>query len=349
MIYKKILITGGAGFIGSHFCELLLQTYPNIKIYNLDLLTYAADKKFALEYLPANYSNYEFIQADIANQSVIYELFSRYKFDSVVHFAAESHVDNSIKAPDQFIHTNINGTYNLLAAARLFWEDKSKTRFLHVSTDEVYGSLKSDCKTTKFTESSPYSPNSPYSASKASSDHLVRAFNKTYDLNTIITNCTNNFGPRQHSEKLIPTIIKNALNNQTIGIYGTGENIRDWIYVTDHCKLILEAFLNGKNGESYNIGSDCELSNIAITNKILNILDKRFKPNKSYKNLIKFVKDRQGHDFRYALNNTKILQLTNYNFTNFEIALENTINWYIINNSDLKICRSQSMEQVTLD
>ncbi|MEE2771288.1 MAG: dTDP-glucose 4,6-dehydratase [Bacteroidota bacterium] len=307
---KVILVTGGAGFIGSNFIPYYLERHPQTAIVNLDLLTYAGNLDNLKEV--EDHPNYQFIHGDIRNRALIEELFERYQFQGVVHFAAESHVDNSIKNPGVFIETNVNGTYNVVDVAYRFWFDEpfqvkkafENARFHHISTDEVYGSLG---ETGKFTEETPYAPNSPYSASKASSDMIVRSYHHTFGLNTVITNCSNNYGPHQHDEKLIPTIIRKALAGEEIPIYGDGKNIRDWLYVLDHCEAIDRVFSNGNAGETYNVGGDCEKSNIELANLICSLLDE-LKPKKdgSYSDQISFVKDRAGHDRRYAIDSSKI-------------------------------------------
>lgn len=307
---KVILVTGGAGFIGSNFIPFYLERHPQTAIVNLDLLTYAGNLDNLKEV--EDHPNYQFIQGDIRNRALIEELFERYQFQGVVHFAAESHVDNSIKNPGVFIETNVNGTYNLVDVAYRSWFDEpfqvkkafKNARFHHISTDEVYGSLG---ETGKFTEETPYAPNSPYSASKASSDMIVRSYHHTFGLNTVITNCSNNYGPHQHDEKLIPTIIRKALAGEEIPIYGDGKNIRDWLYVLDHCEAIDRVFNNGNAGDNYNVGGDCEKSNIELANLICSLLNE-LKPKKdgSYSDQISFVKDRAGHDRRYAIDSSKI-------------------------------------------
>lgn len=320
---KNILVTGGAGFIGSNFICYFLNKYPDYKIINVDKLTYAGDKANLASVLDK--PNHVFIQGDIANTALINDLFGQYEITDVIHFAAESHVDNSILDPSVFIQTNVIGTYQLLQAAKNYWPKTSlENRFFHISTDEVYGSLSLDRGV--FTEETPYQPNSPYSASKAASDHLVRSYFKTYGLNTCISNCSNNFGPNQHDEKLIPTIIRNLLQNKSVPIYGTGKNIRDWIYVEDHCKAIDAIFHKAKPGSHYNIGGDCELNNIKIVEVIANLLNKPF----NQKNMINFVPDRLGHDLRYAISNAKINKELNwYPDNNLDLNLKNTIDFYI--------------------
>ncbi len=298
---KKILITGGCGFIGSYFIKE--QVKKGNFVINLDNLTYAGNLKNVESV--ANSTNYVFVKDSINNQNLVQNLLAQYQIDYLVNFAAESHVDNSIKSSEIFIHTNINGTYSLLQASLQYYKQNNNSdfRFLHVSTDEVFGSL--SLTDNQFTRHSRYQPNSPYSASKAASDHLVRAWHETFKLPTIITNCSNNFGPFQHQEKLIPTIIRCCLQNKDIPIYGNGSNIRDWIFVADHCYGINLALTKGKIGETYLFGGNCEFTNLDIAKQICLILDK-LNPrsnNISYQQQIKFVQDRAGHDFRYAINN----------------------------------------------
>jgi dTDP-glucose 4,6-dehydratase len=328
-----LLITGGAGFIGSNFISYYLNKYQNTKVVNLDKLTYAGELS-NLDEISSN-SNYTFVKGDICNRNLIEELFKTYGFNGVIHFAAESHVDNSIENPAEFINTNIVGTFNLLDVAKSNWMNQAnqpkdqckENRFLHISTDEVYGSLGNS---GLFTENTPYAPNSPYSASKASSDFLVRSYFHTYGMNVVTTNCSNNYGPKQHDEKLIPTIIRKALSGAKIPIYGDGKNIRDWLYVEDHCKGIDLAYQKGKVGETYNIGGNNERNNLYIANKICEILDK-IKPKKEpYKNQISFVKDRLGHDFRYAIDASKIENELGWKAAeNFESGIKKTVNWYL--------------------
>ena len=337
---KKLLVTGGCGFIGS--CFVLRQIKAGNLVVNLDALTYAANQN-NLSKIKGN-SNYHFVKGDILDQKFVSEILEKFEIDILVNFAAESHVDNSISNPGAFIQTNINGTFALLNSALKYWQnlpDKRKEdfRFIHISTDEVYGSL--TLEEPRFTENNKYQPNSPYSASKAASDHLVRAWNETYKLPTIITNCSNNFGARQHSEKLIPTVIKACLNNKDIPIYGNGKNIRDWIYVEDHCFGIDLAIAKGKIGESYCFGGDAERQNIDIAGQICKILDglqpklDRKGSNISYANQIKFVEDRKGHDFRYAIDSSKAKKELGFKVDgSFEEKLTATVNWYLnqINN-----------------
>lgn len=330
---KKILITGGAGFIGANFISYLLNTNIGIDVVNLDLLTYAGDLD-NLKKLESN-NNYTFIKGDICDTHLVEALFEQYKFYGVIHFAAESHVDNSIKNPDAFINTNVYGTFNLLNVAKKHWMEApflfkdgcENNRFHHISTDEVYGTLG---EKGLFTEETPYAPNSPYSASKASSDFIVRSYFHTYGMNVVTTNCSNNYGPKQHDEKLIPTIIRKAINNDPIPIYGDGKNIRDWLYVEDHCKGIDLAFRNGSAGETYNIGGKNERDNLYIANKICDILDELLPKSKSYSEQISFVKDRPGHDFRYAIDASKIENELNWKSDeNFETGILKTIKWYL--------------------
>lgn len=325
---KVILITGGAGFIGSHFVEYLLNKYANYYIINLDLLTYAGDIK-RLDNVKTH-QNYKFIQGNICDTALLRELFQVYDISDVIHLAAESHVDNSIKNPTIFIETNIKGTFALLEAARSHWlEKKQNTKFLHISTDEVYGSLGDN---GYFTECTPYAPNSPYSASKASSDFLVKSYFHTYGLPVMISNCSNNYGPKQHDEKLIPTIIRKALKGEKIPIYGNGKNIRDWLYVGDHCSALDAIFHQGSIGESYNIGTNNERTNLEIVNLVCNILDE-LKPlisSVSYTKQISYVTDRLGHDYRYAIDNTKICSELNWHSTSpFLDSLKVTVEWYV--------------------
>lgn len=333
---KTILVTGCAGFIGSNFVPYFLEKYPNYNLVNLDLLTYAGD----LENLKECETNprYKFIKGDICNRELIEFIFNEYDIKGVIHFAAESHVDNSIKNPGVFVQTNVNGTFTLIDVAYKYWMNKpfvykdeyKDCRFHHISTDEVYGTLSLD-PNDLFTEKTPYAPNSPYSASKASSDMIIRAYNETYGLNTVITNCSNNYGPKQHDEKLIPTIIRNALKQNPIPIYGDGKNIRDWLYVLDHCKGIDLVYHNGKNGDTYNIGGRNERTNLQIVDRITTILDEQVpKPNFSYKSLITFVEDRAGHDRRYAIDASKLENELGWKADeNFDTGIVKTIEWYL--------------------
>jgi dTDP-glucose 4,6-dehydratase len=315
----KVLVTGGAGFIGGNFIHYMIGKYPQYDFYNLDLLTYAGDltKHRGIE----EKDNYYFIKADISNREAIFSLFEKEKFDYVVHFAAESHVDRSILNPGIFIQTNVMGTQILLDVAKQF----NISKFIHVSTDEVYGELDFDFKSF-FTEETPLNPNSPYSASKASSDLLVRAYHETYGLPTIITRCSNNYGQYQFPEKLIPLTISKVLNNQRVPIYGTGNNIRDWLHVLDHCAAIDLILHKGNNGEVYNIGGHNERSNLEVVKTIIKALNKT-------EDLIEFVPDRLGHDKRYAIDPTKIEELGWKPKYTFEIGIAQTIQWYLDNKS----------------
>jgi dTDP-glucose 4,6-dehydratase len=330
---KTILITGGAGFIGANFIPFLLDKRNECMIVNLDLLTYAGDLQNLKEI--ANNANYTFVKGDICDRELVQNLFKKYNFSEVIHFAAESHVDNSIKNPDAFVRTNVFGTFNLLDVAKNHWMESpnifkknfENSRFHHISTDEVYGTLGDE---GLFTEETPYAPNSPYSASKASSDFLVRSYFHTYGMNVITTNCSNNYGPKQHDEKLIPTIIRKAILGENIPIYGDGKNIRDWLYVLDHCKGIDLVLKNGKSGETYNIGGKNERDNLYIANKICEILDGVHPKETSYKAQISFVKDRPGHDFRYAIDATKLETELGWKAgENFESGILKTIKWYL--------------------
>lgn len=332
---KTILVTGGAGFIGSNFVPYFTGKYLEYKIINLDKLTYAGNLDNVKEC--ENMSNYEFVQGDICDAEFIEDLFPKHDIKGVIHFAAESHVDNSISGPRAFIETNISGTFNLLEAARKYWFDapsKPKAgyedcRFHHISTDEVYGTLGDD---GMFEETTPYAPNSPYSASKASSDFLVRAYHHTFGMNVTTSNCSNNYGPKQHKEKLIPKIISNCLAEQPLPIYGKGENIRDWLYVLDHCKAIDLIYHTGKAGETYNVGGRNERNNITIVKTICAILDER-RPRangQKYEDLITFVTDRAGHDFRYAIDATKLETELGWKADeNFDTGIIKTVEWYL--------------------
>ena len=333
---KTILITGGAGFIGSNFIPCFLEKYSEYNVVNLDLLTYAGNLGNLREV--EDNPRYKFIKGDICNRELIEYIFNEYDIRGVIHFAAESHVDNSIKNPGVFVRTNVDGTYTLLDVAKNYWMEKpfkykdeyKGCRFHHISTDEVYGTLPDD-PNVLFTEKTPYAPNSPYSASKASSDMIVRSYHHTFGMNTVITNCSNNYGPKQHDEKLIPTIIRNALSGNPIPIYGDGKNIRDWLYVLDHCKGIDLAYHKGKAGETYNIGGRNERTNIYIANKICEILDEiQPRKNGSYKDLITFVEDRPGHDRRYAIDASKIENELGWRAEEtFETGIVKTVKWYL--------------------
>lgn len=330
---KNILVTGGAGFIGSNYVNLYANE-ENVHLVNLDKLTYAGN----LENVEVEEGDsYTFVQGDICDKELLKELFEKYKFETVINFAAESHVDNSILNPAAFVETNITGTFNLLQQAYQSWMDNpfalkeefKDARFLHISTDEVYGTLGEE---GLFTEETPYAPNSPYSASKASSDFLVRSYFHTYGLPVLTTNCSNNYGPHQHDEKLIPTIIRTALKEEPIPIYGDGKNVRDWLYVLDHCRGIKLVLEKGKTGETYNIGGRNERENIYIAQTICELLDKH-QPRKngtSYAELITFVVDRPGHDRRYAIDATKLENQLGWKAKeNFESGIEKTVKWYL--------------------
>ena len=338
---KNILVTGGAGFIGSNFIPYFLETNPDVKLINLDLLTYAGDLKNLEEI--QNDERYTFIEGDICDRELVENIFKEHNINGVIHFAAESHVDNSIKNPGVFIETNVKGTFTLVDVAYKVWmnkpfsykEEYNNSRFLHISTDEVYGTLG---ETGMFTEETPYAPNSPYSASKAGSDMIVRSYHHTYGINTIITNCSNNYGPKQHDEKLIPTVIRKAISGENIPIYGDGKNIRDWLFVLDHAKGINLAFADGKSGEVYNIGGRNERNNNYIAKSICGLLD-RLKPkeNGSYMDQVTFVEDRAGHDRRYAIDAAKIESQLDWKADeNFESGIKKTIEWYLVKYNDIK-------------
>lgn len=326
---KTILITGGAGFIGSHVVRRFIRKYPDYLIVNADKLTYAGN----LENLKdvEKEINYSFEKIDIVDKQMVTGLFEKYTFDSVIHLAAESHVDRSITGPDEFVFTNIVGTLNLLNAALNKWKnDFDGKLFYHISTDEVYGSLG---KEGLFTEETSYDPKSPYSASKASSDHLVRAYNHTFGLPAIISNCSNNYGPNQFPEKLIPLAINNIKNNKSIPVYGKGENVRDWLYVEDHAAAIDLIFHKGNEGETYNIGGNNEWKNLDLILLLCRIMDKKLNraPGTSEK-LITYVKDRPGHDLRYAIDSSKLqTQLGWSPIPEFAAGLEKTVDWYLLN------------------
>jgi len=333
---NKVLITGGAGFIGSNYVEYVLKN-SNDEIFVLDKLTYAGN----LKNLENVSDKITFIKGDICDMEMVQKLFAEHQFQKVVHFAAESHVDNSISGPSEFIQTNIVGTFNLLQSAYKTWmsgpndikEDFENARFLHISTDEVYGTLG---ETGLFTEETSYAPNSPYSASKASSDFIVRSYFHTYGLPVVTTNCSNNYGPNQHKEKLIPTIIRKAISGEPIPIYGDGKNVRDWLYVMDHCSGIYLALEKGKLGETYNIGGRNERENLYIANVICELLDEMLPKNASHKEQITFVKDRPGHDFRYAIDASKIENELGWKAKeNFETGIQKTIAWYLVNKDRL--------------
>ena len=326
---RTILVTGGAGFIGANFVEYFAQMHPNYRIVDLDALTYAA----SLEAFEAQgkLPNVVPVKGDIRNAERVSELLAAYEVTGIIHFAAESHVDNSIADPLLFVDTNVNGTVALLNESMQYWKAQDcldSARFHHISTDEVYGSLGNE---GFFTEQTPYAPNGPYSASKAASDLMVRAYCRTYGLNATISNCSNNYGPWQHSEKLTPTIIRKCLAHEPVPIYGTGSNIRDWIWVQDHCRAVDLIFHRGKKGESYNVGAHTEKTNLEMTRTVCAILD-RLHPwsGHRYEELITFVADRPGHDFRYAVDPTKITRELGWQpLTDFETGIEQTVHWYL--------------------
>lgn len=318
---NNVLITGGCGFIGSNLILHLLNKHDHIKVVNLDKLTYAAD----IGYLRPvkKHVNYQFVKGDICDKQLVESVILEHEIDSIIHLAAESHVDNSINNPLQFVDTNVNGTCVLLEAFR----QHCSGRFHYVSTDEIYGALGS---TGEFTESSPIAPNSPYSASKASAGLIARSYHKTFGLDIVTTSCSNNYGRHQHHEKLIPTVIKTALNGHDIPVYGKGDNVRDWLYVDDHCEAIDLVFHDGRPGEVYNVGGDNEISNIDLVRQICRVLDRLKPKDKPHEAQIKFVEDRKGHDFRYAVDASKIKNELNWcTSNNFEVLLEQTIKYYV--------------------
>jgi dTDP-glucose 4,6-dehydratase len=352
-MFNRILVTGGAGFIGSNFVRNTLAIQPEVFVLNLDLLTYAGSLE-NLKGLPSQ-DRYEFVKGDICDQTLVEDLLRCHKIDSVVHFAAESHVDRSILGPAAFVQTNINGTFSLLEAVRKVWlaegkADADTVRFHHISTDEVFGSLAADAPA--FEETTPYSPNSPYAASKAGSDHLVRAYAHTYGLPVTITNCSNNYGPYQFPEKLVPLMIMNALEGKSLPIYGDGKQIRDWLYVEDHCEAIWQVLQNGQTGESYNVGGNNQPTNLQIVDSICEILDE-LKPRSAYRPhaaLKRSVADRPGHDRRYAMNITKIGQALNWQPKHtLQDGLLKTVRWYLENGDWVQAIRKQAEYQSWLD
>jgi len=333
----KLLITGGAGFIGSNFIRYLFKRYPHYKIINLDKLTYAGNLENLKEC--ENNPRYKFIKGDICNRELVEFIFNEYDIKGVIHFAAESHVDNSIKNPGIFIQTNVNGTFTLIDVAYKYWmkkpfrykEQYKNSRFHHISTDEVYGTLN---ETDLFTEETPYAPNSPYSASKASSDMIVRSYQETYGLNTVITNCSNNYGGYQFPEKLIPLVTLNAMEGKPLPIYGKGNQIRDWLHVDDHARALRLVLASGKIGETYNIGGHNEKTNLTVVKTICGLLDKLIpdSPYIPYESLITYVTDRPGHDLRYAIDASKIASELGWTpVETFESGIEKTIHWYLEN------------------
>lgn len=324
---QKILITGGAGFIGSHVVRLFVQNYPDYHIYNLDKLTYAGNLENIRDIEDA--PNYTFIKGDIVDANFIQSIFDTHQFDAVIHLAAESHVDRSISNPIEFVMTNVVGTVNLLNAAKHIWNNNFENKlFYHVSTDEVYGSLG---ETGMFLETTAYDPHSPYSASKASSDHFVRAYHDTYGMPTVISNCSNNYGPNQFPEKLIPLFINNIRNNKPLPVYGKGENVRDWLFVIDHARAIDIIFHKGIQGETYNIGGENEWTNIDLIKVICKAMDKKLeRETGTSEKLITYVKDRAGHDLRYAIDSSKLMSELGWKPSlQFEEGIEKTINWYM--------------------
>jgi len=327
--FKSLLITGGAGFIGSHLVRRMVNHYPDTQIVNLDALTYASNLKLLDDC--ENKPNYLFVKEDINNFERLKELFVEYQFDAVVHLAAESHVDNSIKNPFLFAQTNIQGTLNLLEASRQHWGNNAQEqRFYHISTDEVFGSLGTE---GFFNEKTPYDPRSPYSASKASSDHLVRAYFHTYGLPVVLSNCSNNYGPGQHSEKLIPLMIKNIVAEKPLPVYGRGENIRDWLYVEDHVEAIDLILHKGKPGETFTLGGNNEMENIDLIHLLIERVDERLnRPKGTSLPLIKFIKDRLGHDFRYAIEASKVKNELGWKTaTSFDEGIVKTVAFYLKN------------------
>jgi dTDP-glucose 4,6-dehydratase len=348
---RIFIVTGGSGFIGSNFIRFILSNGYADKIIDLDKLTYAGNPQNLLKY--DNDKRYAFVQGDICDQELVQELFLLHKPDVIINFAAESHVDRSIDGPSDFIRTNISGTYTLLQKSLRYYqsltkEDQKSFRFHHISTDEVFGSLDND---GIFTEETPYDPSSPYSASKASSDHLVRAWHRTYGLPIIISNCSNNYGPYQFPEKLIPLMILNCLQEKPLPVYGTGENIRDWLFVDDHCDAIHTIIEKGEIGETYNVGGNNEIKNIDIVKTICNLLD-NIRPSenlKSYQELITFVKDRPGHDLRYAIDSSKLQNKLGWSpKETFETGIRKTIDWYLDNKTWWQEIQNNTYQQERL-
>ena len=344
---KKCLVTGGCGFIGSNYIRTVLDREEDLHIVNLDKLTYAGNIQ-NLNGISSN--NLTIVKGDICDVDLVNSLFEKHQFDTVVHFAAESHVDRSIEGPAEFIQTNVVGTLNLLEQSRIFINktNNDNFRFLHVSTDEVYGSLGDD---GKFLETTPYDPSSPYSASKAGSDHLVRAWNRTFGLPTLITNCSNNYGSYQFPEKLVPLMIINCLQGNPLPVYGKGENVRDWLFVGDHCDAIHTVLAKGEMGETYNIGGNNEIKNIDVVTIICALLDEIYPRDNgsSYSDLITFVKDRPGHDFRYAIDAGKIRNDLDWSPNeSFETGIRKTIHWYLDNQNWWKTIQDNNYRQERL-
>ncbi|MEX1213068.1 MAG: dTDP-glucose 4,6-dehydratase [Balneolaceae bacterium] len=327
---KKVLVTGGSGFIGSNLILYLHEELPGVEILNMDKLTYAADNNHLQTLKHSN--RYRFSRVDLADRPAVRDMLRRWMPDTVIHLAAESHVDNSIRGPEPFVQSNLVGTFNLIEECRQLWNDPELElepgRFLHVSTDEVFGSLGEE---GTFNEQSPYAPNSPYSATKAGSDLLVRSYHRTYGMDVVITNCSNNFGPHQHDEKLIPTVIRQALRHKPIPIYGNGKQVRDWLHVSDHCRALHLLVEQGESGEQYTIGGDNEWENIKLVEKICDLLNKRVGegPGGDYKRMISFTSDRPGHDLRYAVDSRKLMDRTGWTPSEpFEELLAQTVDWF---------------------
>jgi dTDP-glucose 4,6-dehydratase len=323
----RIIVTGGSGFIGSNLVRHLLERSGDVEVFNVDALTYAADQR-NLAGVESD-ARYHFVHLDITDRAAMRRAFAEIRPEGIYHLAAESHVDNSIRGPEQFVLTNVVGTFNLLEEARQLWGNNAPERFLHVSTDEVYGSLD---ETGAFSEEMAYQPNSPYSASKAASDHLARAWHHTYGMNIVTTNCSNNYGPRQHREKLIPTVISSALASRPIPVYGKGANVRDWLYVGDHCDALASVFERGKAGETYLIGGRNEWRNLDLVRTICRVLDEEVGngPDGGYGSLVTFVTDRLGHDARYAIDPTKLETELGWSAAHsFEVGLRETVRWYL--------------------
>ncbi|MDZ7753981.1 MAG: dTDP-glucose 4,6-dehydratase [Gammaproteobacteria bacterium] len=339
---RNILITGGAGFIGSNFVHYWLAHHPEDRVVNLDLLTYAGNLANLTQV--EDHPHYRFVKGDICDRALVAQVMAEESIDTVVNFAAESHVDRSITGPEEFIRTNVHGTFTLLDVARTLWAEDPNCRFLHVSTDEVYGSLGPD--DPPFTERTPYAPNSPYSASKAASDHLVRAYHHTYGLPVVTTNCSNNYGPYQFPEKLIPLVILNALEGKPLPVYGDGKNIRDWLYVEDHCSGIDAALHRGRVGETYNIGGNNEIHNIDIVRTVCRLLDDKVPADRPREELITFVKDRPGHDRRYAIDATKTAtELAWEPAHGFTGGIDKTVDWYLAHRPWCEAVRNETYQR----